>query len=141
MTTINNNLDRWLELRAWVEGASGQEAPARLVVEATVPEGGHIEAHEPPEPFLIPTVLEVSTDEGVTAGPVEYPQPEERRFEWSPAVLQVLAGKVRFEVPLRVDPRKQQSRRHVTAHLKYQGCIDGACLPPNAQSVTVTELQ
>ncbi len=28
----------------------------RVVVEAAIRPGGHIEAHEPPEPYLIPTV-------------------------------------------------------------------------------------
>jgi len=35
-------------------------AEARLIVEAMVPEGGHIEAREPAEPFLIPTVMEIT---------------------------------------------------------------------------------
>jgi hypothetical protein len=132
MTTTLTALDQWLELRAWFDEETG---PARsgLIVEATVPEGGHIEAHEPPEPFLIPTVLEISVPEGVTPGPVHYPDPEERRFEWSPTVLQVLAGTIRFSVPLSIEPGAVPG--NVTIRLNYQGCIDGACLPPNSQTV------
>lgn len=135
-TTTTTTLDRWLDLRAWIETGAGPHA-ARLVVEATMPEGGHIEAHEPPEPFLIPTVLEISAAAGIEAGPVEYPAPEERRLEWSPTVLHVLAGTVRFEAPLAVAPDLDPATCIVTVHLKYQGCIDGACLPPNTQSVEV----
>ena len=97
--TTTTDLDRWLDLRAWMEPAGAEPGTAaRLVVEATIPDGGHIEAHEPPDPFLIPTVLEITPGTGVEAGAVAYPRPEERRLEWAPdTVLWVLAGTVRFE--------------------------------------------
>lgn len=136
MTTMTDDLQHWLELRAWIERPDGS-APRRLIVEATVPEGGHIEAHEPPEPFLIPTVLEITTPDGVSAGPVDYPEPERRKLDWSPTVLSVLAGTVRFAAPLNGDASFDAADRTVTARLDYQGCIDGACLPPNAQTVEV----
>lgn len=134
----STDVANWLKLDARLEPA--QLAPGEtgwLVIEASVPEGGHIEAHEPPDPFLIPTVLEVVAPDGWSAGPVVYPEPEERRLSWSPVALQVLAGHVLFRVPITATAAAPAGRSTVTAQIRYQACIEGTCLPPAAQGVEV----
>lgn len=126
-------------LRARIEPATlGPGSTGVLVVEATMPEGGHIEAHEPPEPWLIPTVLDVLADSRLFPCPVRYPEPEVRTFEWSPVALRVLAGTARFEVPFKVSNHALSGELPVTARLRYQLCVDGACLPPAEQTVAAT---
>ncbi|GAB4325352.1 MAG: hypothetical protein Kow0010_07760 [Dehalococcoidia bacterium] len=128
----------WLTLDARIEPQQLRPGTTGcLVVEAAIPEGGHIEAHEPPEPFLIPTVLEVAGDDAVAVGPVHYPRPSEIGFDWSPVTLRVLAGVVRFEVPVSVAESALGGTVALTARLRYQACTQGACLPPNEQTVTI----
>lgn len=134
--TLMTDLAHWLDLRARVEpavippGGSGT-----LVVEVDIPEGGHIESNEPPEPFLIPTVLDVKAAPDVRVGPVRYPTPVEKRLDWSPGVLQIFDGAIRIEADLAVVSDAASGVRTINAELKYQGCINGACLPPNSQTV------
>ena len=126
----------WLRLEARLEPETlAPGATGRLVVEATVPEGGHIEANRPPEPFLIPTVLEVDADAGISVGPIAYPEPEERRFDWSSIALHVLSGTFRMEAPVEVTA--PEGGQAIVARLRYQACTQGACLPPNVQTVVV----
>ncbi len=127
---------QWMELTARVEPAVLEPGTTgRLVVEAIMPQGGHIEAHEPAEPFLIPTILDLAAEHGLAAGRVEYPEAETRRFDWSPVELKVLSGAVRFEAPIEVSGTATPGSRTISATLRYQACIGGACLPPNAQTI------
>ncbi len=104
-----------------------------------MPEGGHIEAHEPPEPFLIPTVLRFEgLPDDLEVGPPRYPAPVERTLAWSPAVLRVYRGTVRFEAEVRVLPRARPGRRTLTAELSYQACTETVCLPPSSERVEIT---
>lgn len=95
----------------------------RVILTVELPEGVHIEPHEPVEPNLIPTVLEVV---GLTNVTVEYPQPVVKDLGWRGLTLTVLQGSVRFVVWGRALPGGDG----MTGSLRYQPCIGGACLPP-----------
>jgi hypothetical protein len=103
----------------------GEEAVIALTVE--LPVGVHIEPHEPAEPYLIPTVLDVEDLLDVT---VEYPRPVAKSLGWNDLELTVLQGSVEFLVRGRVPPGLER----VSGTLRYQPCVGGACLPP--QDVT-----
>jgi hypothetical protein len=100
---------------------------AEVILTARIPPGTHIEAHEPPEPFLIPTVVEVEELEGAT---VDYPEPVPKEFEFSDVVLSVYEGAPRFVV--RGEPAPGIER--VRGVIRYQPCVNGACLPPRTSA-------
>jgi cytochrome c biogenesis DsbD-like protein len=90
---------------------------------ARIPPGTHIESHEPSEPFLIPTVVEVEHLEGAS---ITYPVPVEKDLGLSEVVLSVYEGTVTFTVRGEADP----ATASVRGALRYQPCVGGACLPP-----------
>ena len=73
----------------------------------------------------------------VRVGTVRYPAPVERRWDWSPAVLQIFDGKIHLEATIEIASGAVAGLRTITAELSYQACINGACLPPNSQAVDV----
>jgi hypothetical protein len=87
MSALPTDTTQWLALRAHVEPECLRPGERGvLVVEAEIPPGCHIEAHEPSEPFLVPAELNLEPVEGATIGPVRYPATEDKQFVWSPAV-------------------------------------------------------
>ncbi len=130
------DLANWLSLSARVEPARLRPGErGRLVVEVTVPEGCHVESHAPSEPWLIPAVLGVETPEGIAAGEVDYPEGEERTFEWTPAVLRVYRGTFELLAPVEVARGASPGAVAVLARLSYQGCTESLCLMPSEQAV------
>jgi len=100
---------------------SGDTIEVTLTVD--LPQGVHIEPHQPPEPYLIPTVLDV---EGLQEVTVEYPAPVVKDLGWKDLTLTVLEGSITFLVHGRV----QAGEDRVRGTLSYQPCVGGACLPP-----------
>jgi hypothetical protein len=96
---------------------------ARIVLDIDIPENCHIEAHEPAEPFLIPTVIEVDDLHEVE---IVYPRP--RRKEIIPgAELLVYDDRIQVEVRGRLPERAHT----IAGRIRYQPCVGGgACLPP-----------
>ena len=136
MNGVQTDLAQWLKLRARVEPRHLRPGErGTLVVEAEIPAGCHIEAHEPSEPFLVPTELSPDPIEGVTIGPPRYPPAKQKRFDWSPAVLRVYEGSVRFEAPVEVEATAAAGPRTIHGQLRYQGCTPAACLMPAVQAV------
>jgi hypothetical protein len=113
------------EREAFVVRTRGERAGDVVTVTLTVdlPPSVHIEPHEPPEPYLIPTVLEV---EGLGDVEVEYPTPVVKDLGWKDAALTVLEGRITFRVRGRLDTDLDRVR----GRLSYQPCVGGACLPP-----------
>lgn len=100
---------------------SGNLVRLRLTVD--LPTGVHIEPHEPTEPFLIPTVLDV---DGLSEVTIDYPAPTVKDLGWNDATLTVLEGTLEFVVTGRVPA----GTNRISGTLQYQPCIGGACLPP-----------
>ena len=100
---------------------------AEVVVTAEIPPGTHIESHRPPEPSLIPTVVEV---DGLADAVVDYPEPVRKDLGISDVALQVYEGTVRFAIQGKAEPGVDVVRGVVS----YQPCVGGACLPPRSAS-------
>jgi Disulphide bond corrector protein DsbC len=130
------DLGSWLSLSARVEPARLRPGDrGRLVVEVTVPEGCHVESHDPTEPWLIATVLGVEAPEGIAPGDVAYPDGEDKVFDWSPTVLRVYQGSFELSAPLEVSSGASPGSVEVVARLSYQGCTESLCLMPAQQTV------
>lgn len=93
-----------------------------IVLRLDLPEGTHIEPHEPTDPFLIPTVVTVNGLDEVAVG---YPTPVKKDLGWNGVALDVLEGKLTFVISGRARPGAS-----VGGGLTYQPCVGGACLPP-----------
>lgn len=93
-----------------------------IVLRLDLPEGTHIEPHEPDDPFLIPTVVTVNGLDEVAIG---YPTPVKKDLGWNGVALDVLEGQLTFVVTGKARPDAT-----VSGGLTYQPCIGGACLPP-----------
>ncbi len=100
-------------------------------VRADIASGWHIHANDPTEPFLVPSELQLVSDQGVRIGPVQYPPPETRSFSFAPQkVLRVYEGTVRFLTWIELPPEYLASEVRLEAKLRYQACTDTTCAPP-----------
>ncbi len=102
----------------------GDRVEVQLLLE--MPENTHIEPHEPPDPFLIPTVVEL---EDLEVDSIVYPEPTEKDIGLPGAPLLVYRGGVRITAQARADARRQTLR----GTIRYQPCVGSACLPPRTQ--------
>lgn len=98
---------------------------AEVVLRVSIPSNTHIEAHEPAEPFLIPTVAETA---GLSELDVEYPEPRLKDLGLPGAELLVYEGDI--EIRLRGRLIEQGV---LGGTVRYQPCVGGACLPPRIQ--------
>jgi len=106
---------------------------------AFVADGWHIHAHEPGDPFLIGTDLQLSLPEGVSVVEKFYPTPDKRSFEFAPGKqLLVYEGKVGIVVGVQVAKDFAGHEIEVDAKLRYQACNDTTCLPPATARASLT---
>src|SRR5262249_33315116 len=54
-----------------------------IEVVGTIAHGWHINAHQPTQPFLKPTVLTVGAEDGVAVDPINYPAPDKHTFAFA----------------------------------------------------------
>lgn len=105
---------------------------------ATIERGWHINAHKPNQPFLKPTILEITVPAGVTIDSVNYPRPEARKFGFAgDTELLVYEGKLGLTSAIRVAPDFTGSRITLSALLHYQACDDSTCLRPATATAKV----
>ncbi len=107
-----------------------RDGVADVLLRVEIPDNVHIEAHEPPEPFLIPTVAEV---DGLTDVEAEYPAPRRKNIGLPGAELIVYYGRIEIRLRGRPTVPLQALRGRIT----YQPCVGGACLPPRTDDWTV----
>jgi len=97
----------------------------KLVATVTIDDGWHVQAHQPRDEFLIPTVLTVAPPAGATIGEISYPTPTEHTLSFSEEPLLLYEGTVELTAPLTGTPSGP-----VKAKLRFQACNDSTCLPP-----------
>lgn len=99
-----------------------------------IQDGLHINSHTPHSPFLIPTSLTLTGNDGVQIAKIEYPQGTDYHFQFSPKdALSVYTGQFSLLVPLRARPGRYTLR----GRLRYQACNDRTCNPPKTLPVTL----
>lgn len=105
-------------------------ATARVSLEVRLPEHVHVQAHEPRDPSLIPTVLTVEAPPGITVAAVRYPPPTELAQAGRRDTLAVLGPEFVIDVELAVASAFPAGEHVVPAVLRYQACNDTVCFPP-----------
>ncbi|MEO8601939.1 MAG: cytochrome c biogenesis protein CcdA [bacterium] len=104
-----------------------------LTVTATIAPGWHINAHEPNQPFLVPTVLKLTLPADAAAGEVAYPAPKTKSFAFAGNTqLSVYEGSVPLAASVTVTAGFAAATLHVEAVLRAQACDDTTCLPPTS---------
>lgn len=103
--------------------ARRQDGAVEVTLRLDIPEGTHIEAHEPPDPLLIPTVAHVAVPEATT---VSYPEAVEKDLDLPGPPLLVYEGTVTIRARGPADDTVETAEGTIT----YQPCVGGACLPP-----------
>ena len=119
-----------LRLTPAVASAPAGSSTVRLSLAVTMPEGFHVQAHEPSDPALIPTVLEVQAPEGATVDEVTYPEPQEFTLAGSSDVLLVNGPEFTIDVRLTLPSTITAGDLAVPAVLRYQACDDFVCFAP-----------
>lgn len=106
----------------------GQTAHVSLKVR--LPVDVHVQAHEPRDPSLIPTVLTVEAPPGITVDAVVYPPPTELTQTGRRETLAVLGPEFAIDVRLTVAGTAAAGELTVPAVLRYQACNEAVCFPP-----------
>jgi thiol-disulfide isomerase/thioredoxin len=120
-----------LTLQPAVASPATAGSTVRLTLKVTMPAAYHVQAHEPRDPALIPTVLDVSASDGVSVGEVRYPKAQELRLAGSSDVLLVYGPTFTIEATLRLAPDVAAGDLAVPAVLRYQACNDRVCFAPS----------
>ena len=119
-----------------VSGALVVDA-GRVSVEVTIEPGWHVNAHEPKDPFLVPTTLDVVPPRGVKVGPVEYPPAVDRVLAFSGGKPMALyEGQIHVGASVTGTP--EAGAPPLRARLRYQACDDSRCLPPKTLELVAT---
>ena len=107
-------------------------------VTARIAPGWHVNAHEPNQPFLKPTVLTLTVPEGVRVDAITYPTPEKHAFSFAGgADLLVYQDKLAIKTAIHVPASYAGGQLRVAAELQYQACDDSTCLRPTSATSDV----
>jgi len=109
----------------------------RMAAVVTVPEGWHINAHEPLEEFLIPTELAVEPAHSIGFAGTVYPEPEEFQLEGSSDTMLVYGGRFPIGFVLDVPDSIDAGDYSLDATLRFQACNDTQCWAPTSLDVAI----
>ncbi|HUW60954.1 MAG TPA: thioredoxin family protein [Candidatus Bathyarchaeia archaeon] len=123
----------------WESSGARPGETVRLAAAVTVEEGWHVNAHKPSDPYIIPTTLDLSLPEGVTAGRTAYPEPTLFEVQGFPEKLAVYGGKFVIGVEVHVGAEVKPGTFNVPMTLHYQACNDRQCMMPT-QTPALAEL-
>lgn len=110
---------------------------ARVAIEIVIPEGWHINAHEPLEDFLIATALRFSAPEGIRVLQVVYPEPEILTFSFSDEPMAVYEGRILLGVRVELANDLAPGNHVLSAVVEYQACDDRQCFPPTEKAIDI----
>jgi DsbC/DsbD-like thiol-disulfide interchange protein len=105
-------------------------ASADLVLNVSMPPDVHVQAHQPKDPLLIPTVLTVEAPDGIKVESIAYPTPTEFAQTGRADPLLVLGPAFEIRVRLSASNDAPDGVRSVPVLLRYQACNETVCFPP-----------
>lgn len=117
-------------LRALPASALRPGGAATLRLRVELPDGVHVQAHEPRDPLLVPTVATLEAPPGLSIGTVVYPPPSEVRTGGAAEPLLVLGPAFEVEVQVQVSASAAAGALDLPVVLRYQACNDTTCFPP-----------
>ena len=103
---------------------------ARLALQATLPDGYHVQSNKPRDPNLIPTELMVDAPAGVTVAEIVFPATVETKLVGVDEPLAVFERNFVIGVRITVASTAAPGDIRVPARLRYQACNDTTCFAP-----------
>lgn len=122
--------------------ASSDAAPAgashRMALRIALPDPWHMNAHEPLEDYLVPTVFTVEPVEGVAFEGAVYPESFEYFLEGSDEPMAVYGGEFHIGFSLAIAPDLAPGEYALSGALRYQACNESQCWMPTTLDVPFT---
>jgi thiol:disulfide interchange protein DsbD len=97
-----------------------------------IQENWHVHSNRPLEDFLIPTLLTVTSPEGIAVRAVFYPEAVMLELEFSEEPLAVFENDFVVGIALDIGPDVAPGTYYIGASLQYQACDDKSCQAPNS---------
>lgn len=107
---------------------AGGRAQARVTIR--VREGWHINANPPKPDYMIPTVVTLTTADGIRASAPVYPAAREQKFSFEETPLRVYDGEVVVTLPIAAAAAATQGPHTLRGKVSFQSCNDQVCLAP-----------
>lgn len=111
--------------------------PLRVLLDCTLPEGWHVNAHTPLEDFLIPTEVSIAPAPAVRAFQVVYPSAKKIKLSFSDTEMAVYDAQFRIGIVVTWAEGVAPGTYSLSATLRYQACNDKTCMPPKTQSIDI----
>jgi len=105
-------------------------APLALSLKVVLPKDVHVQANKPRDPSLIPTVLTLTTPDGVKVDEISYPAPSELAQKDRKETLAVLGPEFSIEIMATLAAGVAAGELKIPAVLRYQACNDSVCFAP-----------
>ena len=119
------------------EGLVASGSTLRGTILLSIPEGLHVNSNKPSSEYLIATTVRLSGN-GVKIGKIDYPEGQNRKFQFSDSELNVYEGEI--SIPFSVSILKSFKKRPVAmkALVSYQACTEEVCYPPKKTEIAIT---
>jgi len=109
---------------------SGSEM--KIAVRTTVEDTWHINSNKPNDEFLIPTELEIKSDNNFELKTVSYPKHKEMDFGFSDKPVAVYEHEFFIGAVISVPADLAPGSYSLNVVLQYQACNDASCMPPSS---------
>ncbi len=113
----------------------GSVVHALLIV--NVQDGWHINAANPRDENLIPTLVEIQKKKVIDSVSIHFPPAEERKFDFSEDMMEVYEGTIRILVRMEIWKSARPGTYLIPATVHYQSCSNSICLAPTSVSVNM----
>lgn len=110
---------------------------AKINVHVSVGKGFHIQANKVNDEFVIPTTLEINTQESIITAENTFPEGKKFKLEGTSDYLLVYDGTFKITVPFKTDKKIQKGRYNLEGKLHYQACDAKTCFFPKTLAFLV----
>ncbi|MCX6174209.1 MAG: protein-disulfide reductase DsbD [Ignavibacteriales bacterium] len=101
----------------------------KVVLNASIQNGWHINSNKPNDEFLIPTTIK-SGNKSFPVSNIDYPQPLERKLAFSEKPVSVFENEIKVGLIFKIDKSTASGKYNISIQFGYQGCNDQTCMPP-----------
>jgi thiol:disulfide interchange protein DsbD len=101
----------------------------KVVLNASIQSGWHINSNKPNDQFLIPTTIK-SGNKSFPISNIVYPQPDERKLAISEKPVSVFENEIKVELTFNINKTTASGKYKIPIQFGYQGCNDETCMPP-----------